>query len=302
MLIFIILVFEVSAQDVKKKHNIDFPSDLVNFFPYRHNPVFSGTGLNTWDKVIRERGYIIHLDTIYHLWYTGYNADSSNTTRFLGYASSRDGFSWKRHPNNPIFKESWVEDMQIVLHKNIYYMFAEGDNDIAHMLTSTDGIHWKEEGNLDIRKSNGEPISNGPYGTPSVLIENGKWYLFYERNDLGIWLAVSTDLKVWRNVQDEPVICMGPEQYDQHAVAVNQVIKHKGKYYAYYHATEYYPWRDWTTNVAMSTDLIHWIKYPLNPIISGNRSSGILVHDGAQYRLYTMHPDVRVYFPEKVKK
>ena len=29
-----------------------------------------------------------------------------------------------------------------------------------------------------------------------------------------------------------------------------------------------------------------------------NKSSGILVHDGKQYRLYTMHDRVDVYFPK----
>jgi sucrose-6-phosphate hydrolase SacC (GH32 family) len=81
-------------------------------------------------------------------------------------------------------------------------------------------------------------------------------------------------------------------------VALNQVIKVNGRYYGYYHATSREEPRNWTTCVAMSADLVHWKKYPTNPIVSGDRSSGILVHDGQQYRLYTMHPDVRVYFPK----
>lgn len=285
----------------KSKEITEFPTELVDFIPYDQNPIFSGTGTDTWDKNIRERGYILRLDSAYHLWYTGYNDDYSDE-KYLGYASSDDGFHWVRNPNNPIFKESWVEDMQVLIHKGKFYMFAEGRNDVAHMLTSTDGIHWEKKGNLDIRMTSGEPISKGPYGTITVWVENEKWYLFYERNDEGIWLAVSTDIKSWKNVQDDPVISMGPEKYDQHAVAMNQIIKYKGKYFAYYHASGFKPWRDWTTNVAMSTDLIHWSKYHKNPIVSGNKSSGILVNDGTQYRLYIMHPDVNVYFPEKDKK
>ena len=91
-------------------------------------------------------------------------------------------------------------------------MFSEGKGDTAHMFISTDRIHWAEQGNLDIRGTNGHSISKGPYGTPAVLKENGVWYLFYERNDLGVWLATSKDLKVWTNVQDEPVLHMGPEE------------------------------------------------------------------------------------------
>jgi hypothetical protein len=229
------------------------------------------------------------------LWYTGYNKARS-ATKYLGYATSPDGLNWTRYPNNPIFTQSWVEDMQVVKHEDMYYMFAEGRHDIAHMLTSTDGIHWQDHGKLDIRYTTGAPLDSGPYGTPTVWVES-IWYLFYERGDQGIWLATSPDLQVWTNVQDDPVISKGPESYDRHAVALNQVIKYKGVYYAYYHATAHRRWRKWTINVAASSDLVHWTKYPNNPIVSRNRSSGILVYDGHQYRLYAMHPEASVFFP-----
>jgi predicted GH43/DUF377 family glycosyl hydrolase len=189
--------------------------------------------------------------------------------------------------------------MMVLKHEGTYYMFAEGKDDIAHMLTSTDRIHWVEHGPLDIRKKNGLPISSGPYGTPTVWLEDGVWYLFYERGDLGIWLATSNDRKIWTNKQDDPVLQIGPEEYDKYGVAFNQIIKHKGKYYAYYHATEYEDWHEWTSCVAISDDLIHWKKYSENPIQRENKSSPILVHDGAQYRLYTMHDQVVVHFPER---
>ena len=273
------------------------PAEIVKFKPYDHNPLFAGTGQDTWDNKIRERGYILREGDTWHMWYTGYN-ESLSDTKFLGYATSPDGYTWERYPGNPIFTDSWVEDMQVVKHNGTYYMFAEGRDDIAHMMTSKDGIHWTDHGSLDIRYTNGEPLSEGPYGTPTVWIEGETWYLFYERNDDAIWLATSKDRAVWTNLRDDPVIAKGPDVYDSEAVAMNQVIKYKGSYYAYYHACAHQPWRDWTTNVAVSDDLIRWEKYPGNPIVSGDKSSGILVHDGKQYRLYTMHPDVRVYFPD----
>ena len=137
------------------------------------------------------------------------------------------------------------------------------------------------------------------------MIENGKWYLFYERNDEGIWLAESKDHVTWTNVQDDPVIKMGPEEYDAGAVAVNQVVKFKGRYYIFYHGSSNPDWANpashalWTSNVAMSTDLTHWVKYPENPIVEGDHSSPIMVFDGKQYRLFTMHAAVCVYYPKE---
>jgi len=289
----------VSGNDVDQ----DFPRELVKFIPYEHNPVFGGTKGNTWDKVIRERGFILHENGFYRMWYTGYDG-TANSTKYLGLATSPDGIKWTRNEKNPVFDQKWTEDMFVFRFEDKYYMYAEGLHDIAHLLISDDGVSWQEQGDLVILTAAGDTIP-GPYGTPSILIENGKWHLFYERNDEGIWLAVSDDHMTWTNVQDEPVLQKGPGDYDSGAVACNQIIKLNGKYYMYYHGTSDSGWASpdaksiWTSNVAMSDDLIHWTKYPGNPVVEGDHSSPIMVHDGEGYRLYTMHDEVWLYFPEK---
>ena len=287
--------------DTKSVNSVDFPKEMVDFVPYKHNPIFSGTNTEIWDKHIRERGFILLEGGIYKMWYTGY-IGGDDDPKSLGYATSTDGITWTRYAQNPIFSEKWTEDMFVIKHENKYYMFAEGKDDVAHMLTSPNGINWKEQGDLQIRNVAGDTI-HGPYGTPSVVVEDGKWYLFYERNDEAVWLATSNDRKIWTNVQDEPVLKRGPEPYDSGAVASNQVIKFKGKYYMYYHGSTDAGWAApgansiWTSNVAMSTDMIHWTKYTKNPIVEGDHSSPILVWDGNKYRLYTMHDKVWLYLP-----
>ena len=123
----------------------EFPPELVDFVPYAGNPVFTGTGADTWDRNIRERGFILREDGTYHLWYTGYDERRADAMA-LGYATSPDGLHWTRWPANPIYSRGWVEDMQVVKHGDTYYMFAEGRNDIAHLLTSQDRVHWQERG------------------------------------------------------------------------------------------------------------------------------------------------------------
>jgi sucrose-6-phosphate hydrolase SacC (GH32 family) len=272
----------------------EFPRELVAWTPIAENPVFQGAGDNAWDRKIRERGYILIEDGTYHLWYTGYNDDRS-PNKFLGHATSSDGVHWRRDPANPVFAKSWVEDVCVVHRDGAYLIFAEGKDDIAHELTSADGVHWSDLGRLDIHKKDGTPIGAGPYGTPTVWFEDGTWYLFYERGDQGVWLATSKDRRAWTNVQDEPVLARGPEAYDREAVAMNQVVKRDGVYYALYHANAHRPWKDWTTNIARSRDLVHWEKYSGNPIVKSNCSSAILVRTLKGDRLYTMHPEVRVF-------
>ena len=52
---------ETSSDNNKASSNtsILFPTELVDFNPIKQNPVFKGTGTDTWDKNIRERGYIM---------------------------------------------------------------------------------------------------------------------------------------------------------------------------------------------------------------------------------------------------
>ena len=74
-------------------------------------------------------------------------------------------------------------------------------------------------------------------------------------------------------------------------------MKRGAYYYAYYHASAGGSPRVWTSNVARSRDLVHWEKYPGNPIVQNNCSSPILVTTPQGDRLYTMHPDVKVFEP-----
>lgn len=302
MILLCLFLFSCKQSQSKKDKSIDkeqFAKEMVSFTAFDHNPVFSGTDTETWDKNIRERGFILADEGIYKMWYTGYT-DKENDPKYLGYATSTDGIDWIRYDRNPIFREKWTEDMFVMKHDGMYYMFAEGEKDVAHLLKSDNGINWKEKGDLVIISSAGDTIS-GPYGTPSVIIEGGKWYLYYERNDEAIWLATSDDQITWTNVQDEPVLKKGPDIYDSGAVAANQIIKFKGKYYMYYHGTSDPKWDSpgnsalWTSNIAMSKDLIHWVKYPENPIVEGDHSSPVVVYDGSNYRLYTMHDEVCLY-------
>jgi len=276
---------------------LPFPAELVAFQPCKDNPVFQAGKPGDWDENIRERGWILYEDGVYHLWYTGYRS-GPDEPRLLGYAYSQDGMHWERHPDNPVHREGWVEDMSVVKVGNRWYMFAEGAGDLTHLLTSDDRIHWEDHGALTILKTSGEAIEPGPFGTPVIWHEKGVWYLFYERDAIAVWLARSEDLKTWIHVQDEPVMNRGPLAYDLDMIAMDQVIRHGDCYYAYFHGL--YPGgkpREWCSAIAASRDLIHWEKYSGNPLIRDDKSSPIVVQTEEGYRFYTMHPAVYLFLP-----
>ncbi len=276
-----------------------FPAELVEWTPGPDNPVFTAQGPGHWDVKIRERGWILREGDNYYMWYTGYDGTNAGIKQ-LGYATSPDGLHWTPWPTNPVHRDHWVEDVMVVKQGDTYLMFSEGPkNGHAELLTSTDRVHWNWEGPLDIRLADGTRPAKKPCGTPTVWVEDGRWYLFYEWLDLGVWVATTKDprSRVWINVRDEPVLVPGPGDYDSRMIALDQVIKQDDAYFAYYHGTGNNTDRTWSTSIARSTDLLNWQKYARNPIIGNNKSSGIVVPDGHGYRLYTMHQQVDVFYP-----
>ena len=210
-----------------------FPQDLVSFKPVRAEPVFGGAGEGHWDAKIRERGWVLKENNQFRMWYTGYDGTRRGIKR-LGYATSKDGLTWSRR-SLPLIDDAWLEDMMVLKQGGRYLMVAEGRRDQAQLLSSEDGLQWKQHGPLDVRLTNGDRIPPGPYGTPTLYYEDGVFNLFYERRDAGVWLAKSRDLKVWTNVSDEPVLKIGPTGYDKVMIAMNQIVKRGDWYYGYYH-------------------------------------------------------------------
>jgi beta-1,2-mannobiose phosphorylase / 1,2-beta-oligomannan phosphorylase len=295
----VVVAVLVVAQVSRPATAAEFPPELIDFGPASADPLFAGGGADAWDRDLRERGWIMRDGGRWHLWYTGSNRDRDPVRR-LGYATGTDGLNWTRAAG-PLVADAWVEDVCIVKQGGCYRMFAEGEEDIAHLLTSTDRLRWRRHGPLDIRTVDGRPIPAGPRGTPAVWFERGTWHLYYERRDKGVWLATSRDLCTFTNVSDEPVLACGPDDYDCDMIAVDQIVRCGGRFYAYYHACSQAGSGRWSTCLAASDDLVHWRKYPGNPVLPVDpdhpgRSSATLVHDGTRLRLYTTHPDVRVRF------
>ena len=315
--LYIILILIMSGIRCEDKQQIEddlFPAELVKFTPYEGNPVFTPGCSDCWDKNIRERGWILYEDGMYHMWYTGYECPDKKfqkCRRKLGYASSPDGINWTRYGSNPIYDavNSWMEDQTVVKHHNTYYMAVEdeysGDEEDNHsdLYTSTDRIKWDSHGKIKILEPDGA-ISKLKAGSPVLFYDEGQWYLFYEDDDRGVWLATTADpFGEWKNVSREAVL--EPTDLGNFgAMNSDRVIGYSGKYYVYGTVGKYpldapHP-NKWAVYVAVSDDLIHWTPYHNNPITPWGRSSGMpVVVRGGKVILYCMHPEPFLYLPSE---
>lgn len=244
----------------------------------------------SWDENIRERGWFMYENGVYHAWYGGWRGEYNHKVRGLvklGYASSTDGIHWKKHPGNPIYDQTWIEDVCVVKDGSTYYMFAEdeytGGGDRVHIVlyTSTDRINWVKYGTVLERQGNGWEAREA--ATPTVWKEGNVWYMLYEgigRSTAGqIGLATSADGKNWTRYSNNPVLA-NPFGRNRD-IAFDSIIKVDGVYHAYGH------YRDgsekWVGGVFLSSNLTSWQPDSDNPIAY---NSPVIIDKGSTYFLY----------------
>ena len=69
----------LAAVPFAQRSGAEFPRELVSFGPPSAAPVLAGTGSDTWDRRMRERGWVMRESDGWHLWYTGYNDARSDS-------------------------------------------------------------------------------------------------------------------------------------------------------------------------------------------------------------------------------
>lgn len=129
-------------------------------------------------------------EEIYKMWYSGGQWFEPNA---IGYATSKDGVHWDRHPDNPIFEaiyeNLWERERttacQVIKMDGWYYMFYIGFENVHKpricFARSRDGItNWE--------RHKGNPIIGPSWGWEGEAIykpflvyeeENDRWLLWY---------------------------------------------------------------------------------------------------------------------------
>lgn len=126
---------------------------------------------------------------LFRMWYSGGEQHEPNA---IGYATSPDGLTWKKHAGNPVFtpepKNTWekhkVAGGQVVKRGDWYVMFYIGFQDESSakigLARSKDGItHWQRHpANPIIWPGNGKWDHDACY-KPYALVDGRKWLLWY---------------------------------------------------------------------------------------------------------------------------
>ena len=137
---------------------------------------------------------VIRQDTLYKMWYTGY--DGANMR--VGYAESPDGISWTKH-SGPVldlgapgtWDDNWVSAPYVLYDGSSYKMWYCGDDgthEYVGYATSPDGITWT--------KYSGNPVlSPGAAGTwdglmvfpGSIVFEGNSYHMIYGAYDGSVY-------------------------------------------------------------------------------------------------------------------
>lgn len=143
-----------------------------------------------WEKVAVMCPHVIY-DTVnsqYRMWYSGGDHGEPDS---IGYAVSKDGFTWEKHPDNPIFvpdkNTSWesykVTGSFVIQHNGYHYMFYIGFGSTFAQIglaRSKDGISgWKRHPQNPIICPGSDKWDADSVYKPSAIYEGDQWKLWY---------------------------------------------------------------------------------------------------------------------------
>ena len=233
----------------KYKYRIGYAvsEDGINWKRTDENPVMDTGAAGGWDSDCAAYPFVMKEDGIYKMWYYGFGKDAPPS---IGYAASKDGIYWERHPEpvlTPgkagIWDSYFVGYPSIIKEGDKYLMwYAAVDNPYGPWrigyAESKDGISWVR---------NDEPVlDTGQYGEwdesgvsyPRVIKEGNKYILWYSGingGSLRIGIALSGDGIHWEKSADNPVIDIGDEgKWDEVCAFSPMVLFENNKYKVWY--------------------------------------------------------------------
>ncbi|HEX2986318.1 MAG TPA: hypothetical protein VHO71_05825 [Caproiciproducens sp.] len=120
--------------------------------------------------------------------------------------------------------------------------------------------------------------SNNLHDLPTLKKLDGKYWMTYHAYpeqgyeagaaSIGLAWCEDDDLLEWHRMDSPILTCDNAQPWDKGGLYKSCLIENDGSYYLFYNAknTTYDKWME-QTGVAVSKDLMHWERYPENPVI-----------------------------------
>jgi len=231
-------------------------------------PIFEPGPKDTWDGFGVAYPFVMKDGDIYRMWYTG--GDGRGLA--IGYAESRDGLKWDRHPGPILSKGGGLVDLThpwVIKEGDVYRMWYTGRRGEAFLIgyaTSRDGIRWVDGGSgLGPGKGWDRLVVLHPMVLKDPL--SGQYILFYSgkgepKEGLRIGYALSRDGLQWER-GEAPIL---EPEYGWDAVgAYRPIAIWDGHHYLLWYAGA--DGRRIRIGLSFSDDGKTWSRYGKNPVI-----------------------------------
>ncbi len=174
--------------------------DGIHWTRYPDNPILSPGNAGSWDDNTTYHPKVVFTGSKFYMWYAGSNGNVVQG----GLATSTDGQTWIKHPNNPVLKpgaaNSWDEyrvwpSSGVVFKDSKFVLlytgvnFSNASNSPIGLATSNDGIVWEKDLNNPVFLAGGSGTwDDDGLGNGSLLFDGERFKLWYGgHNASGTW-------------------------------------------------------------------------------------------------------------------
>lgn len=164
-------------------------------------------------------------DGVYHMYYAGKCAKRSVE---IGYATSTDLRTWKKHPGNPVLDKGKCNDPFVYLEDGIYYLFYTSGGDCIFYVTSSNLLDWSA------------PVGTGAVGEGSVLIKDGPTYTLFGCigfSGNGEYYKAYTTQDLKKPFIDAGRIKINTPEFAKGSLCHGDIIRQGDDYWFYFQAT-----------------------------------------------------------------